>query len=113
LKKAGGLSPGDAAAVFQALSERAREEEDLGDESSAFNRICDWASFRPELFNQFVAFVRGYPEASLPAAIVLRLEKLGKERGIMEPVKELFQQWANSTGSSQVKVASMNRLKNL
>lgn len=113
LKKAGELSPGDAAAVFQALSERAREEEDLGDESSAFNRIFDWVSYRHELFNQFVAFVRGYPEASLPATIVLRLEKLGKEREILEPVKELFQQWANSTGSSQVKVAAANRLKNL
>ncbi|MBD2231482.1 KAP family P-loop NTPase fold protein [Phormidium tenue] len=113
LKKVGELSPVDAAAVFQALSERAREEEDLGDESSAFNRICDWVSYRPELFHQFVAFVKGYPETSLPAAIVLRLEKLGKEQGILEPVKELFQQWANSTGSSQVKVASANRLKKL
>lgn len=113
LKKARELSPADAAAVFQTLSERVREEEDLGAESSAFNRLCDWVSHRSELFNQFIAFVREYPEASLPAAVVLRLEKLGKEREMLEPVKELFQQWANSTGSSQVKVAAENRLKNL
>lgn len=113
LKKAGELSPGDAAAVFQTLTERVREEEDWGDESSAFNRLYDWVSNRPELFNQFVAFIRGLPETPLPPNIVLRIEKLGKEKGIIEPVKELFQQWVASAGSSRVKTAAANRLKNL
>lgn len=113
LKKAGELSPGDAAAVFQALTERVREEEDLGADLSAFNRLYDWVEKRPELFNQFVAFVGGLPEISLPPTIVLRLEKLGKDRGVIELVKELFQQWVASPGSSPVKAAAANRLKKL
>jgi KAP family P-loop domain len=113
LKKAGELSLGDAAAVFQALTEKVREEEDLGDELSAFNRLYDWVNSRPELFNQFVAFVRELPEMLLPPTIALRLEKLGKEREAIELVKELFQQWNASPGSSPVKAAARKRLENL
>ncbi len=85
----------------------------MGADLSAFNRLYDWVEKRSELFNQFVAFVGGLPEISLPPTIVLRLEKLGKDRGVIELVKELFQQWVASPGSSQVKAAAANRLKKL
>jgi KAP family P-loop domain len=113
LKNAGELSNADAAAVFQALTERVRVEEDLGNESSVFNRLYDWVSHRPELFNQFVAFVKALPERSLPPNIVLRLEKLGNAHGGIELVKELFQHWKASSDSSRVKTAAAARLKNL
>ena len=112
LKKVGELSPGDAAAIFQTLAERVREEEDLGDESSAFNRLYDLVSYRPELFNQFLAFITELPESVLPFTIVPRLATLGTNQGIREPVKDLLQKWAHSDNSSPIKAAAAQRLKN-
>lgn len=113
LKQAKELSSGDAAAVLQALMEKATVEEDLGHELSAFNRLYDWITNRPELMNQYISFIRGLPERNLPVNVVTRLLRLAKEYGITEPVKELFQRWINSPGSSQVKTAATSRFKNL
>ncbi len=113
LKKAGELSLGDAAAVFQALTERVREEEDWGEETSALNRLYDWVANRPELVNQYIAFIRGLPEGNLPITVATRLERMAKEHGVTELVRELFQKWINSDGSSQVKTAATNRIKSL
>jgi KAP family P-loop domain len=113
LKHAGELSPGDAAALFQTLTERVREEEDWGNTLSAFNRLYDWVKNRTELFSQYVLFVKALPEKSLPPAIVPRLQTLGSDLGSIELVKELFQHWSSSQVSSPVKNAAISRLKNL
>lgn len=113
LKKAKDLSPGDSNAIFQALTDRAREEEDLGGELSAFNRLYDWVENRPELSLQFISFVRGIPIGSLPINVVTRLEKIAKEHDVLEPVKDLFRRWSANEGSSPVKKAAESRLRNL
>ena len=110
LRKVGELSPGDVAAVFQTLAERVKEEEDLGDESSAFNRLYDLVSNRPELFNQFLAFITELPESVLPFTIVPRLANLGGKQETREPVRDLLQKWEDSTNLS-LKSAATQRLK--
>src|ERR1035441_6802998 len=57
LKNAPSLSPSDAAAVFEALTNRSSQEDDLGEEHSAFNRLFDLAATRPELRGQMIHFL--------------------------------------------------------
>ncbi len=113
LKKAKEMSPGDASAVFQAISERVREEEDLGDEKSALNRLNDLVAARPELFSQFIALLNGIHDGNLPIAIVLKITNLAKENGEINPTLELLTKWSTSATSAQIKAAATNAIKRL
>lgn len=113
LKKAKEMSPGDASAVFQAISERVREEEDLGDEKSALNRLNDLVAARPELFSQFIALLNGIPDGNLPIAIVLKIATLAKENGEINPTLELLSKWSTSATSAPFKTAAKNAIERL
>lgn len=113
LKKAKELNSGDAAAIFQALSERAREEEDAGAGTSAFNRLCDWVGVRSELLSQFIAFLNEFPDSELPISVVPKVEKIAKAAGEVACAVELIQRWSTHSTSPQLKAAATRRLRQL
>ena len=56
----------DANAVFEALSERAKREEDLGAESASLKPMIDAAQERPGLLQPLIVAVKALPEKALP-----------------------------------------------
>ncbi|HEX7600277.1 MAG TPA: P-loop NTPase fold protein, partial [Polyangiaceae bacterium] len=113
LGKAGDLSAADGAAVFEALGERARQEDDLGNAGSAFARLCDWVDVRRDLFGQFLTFLTGLPDASLPISIVPKLEKMvGGDGDRRRQVKAVLTKWEQGT-STHLKNAAKARLPKL
>src|SRR6202043_3916864 len=73
LQKAKDLNPDEAVSVFEALTERVRQEEDHNDERSAVRRCFEWAEARPELVVQMLTFLEGLPASTLPAYAVVNV----------------------------------------
>ncbi len=112
LKKAKTLAPVEGAAVFEALADRARREQDLSTETSAFARLCDWCDARPELFTQFLTFLPTVPATSLPLTIVTRLEKLaGSDPDRRRQAGALVETWANGPAGNLKNAATTRRGK--
>ena len=113
LTKGKRLADADAAAVFEELGERARREEDLGLDESAFMRICDWTVVRPELFGQFVTFLSTFGSATIPVSVSPKVEvMIGDDGDRRRQVKALFETWARGS-AGPLKNASAARLQRL
>jgi hypothetical protein len=76
LQKAKDLSPAEAAAVFEALAEQARRDDDPGDEASALGRTFDWVGARPELYVQLITLLGSLPDRDLPPSVAPRILRL-------------------------------------
>lgn len=113
LKRAAELGPGDASAVFQAIGDRAREEDDPGKEEAALWRLLDWADVRHELFGQAMTLLADLPEQELPVSLpprVLGLAKTAEQKLLARPVLE---KWSKSTVNRALKGAAGNQLARL
>jgi hypothetical protein len=110
LKNAPSLSPSDAAAVFEALTNRSRQEEDPGAEQSAFNRLFDLAGVRPELRGQMIHFLGRSPEQSLPLTVVSKLVLLCQGTDADPAATALLDQWSKNTSNAELATAAKARL---
>jgi hypothetical protein len=110
LKNAPALSPSDAAAVFEALTNRSRQEEDPGEEHSAFNRLFDLAGTRPELRGQMIHFLGRAPEQNLPLTVVSKLVLLCQGTDADAAATALLEQWAKNTANPELATAAKARL---
>lgn len=113
LKKAKDLGTGDASAVFQALAERARTEDDPGKSESALWRLLDWADVRRELFGQAMALLVDLPEKELPVSLPPRLAQLADSVDEKGMAKRVLEKWSRSTANSGLKGAASTILKRL
>jgi hypothetical protein len=112
LQKAKDLNAAEASAVFEALSERIRLDEDLGADASALNRAFDWVGVRAELFGQFVAVLGTLPDKALPASISPRILALaGSDGSKAELAKNLLLRWSQGASNTQLKRAAAQALK--
>jgi len=111
LKKSKELSAADVAAVFEALAERARREEDHGEPDSALTRIFDWVEVHPDLFSQVIALLGSLPDAGLPPSVVLKVLALseGAEKGAV--ARKVLGKWASSSSNDVLRKAAEARLK--
>lgn len=112
LVSAQSLSPADAAAVLQALSERSRQEEDPGHENSALGRIIEFVKVRKELVGQAITVLNDLPENNLPPALppqVVLIAPGEKEKAL---VRQLFAKWSKSSNKN-LRVAAESHLKKL
>lgn len=113
LVKAVDLSAADAAGVFEALADRARQEDDLGHVDSAFTGLYKWTAVRRELFGQFLTFLSGLPDSRPPVSIVPWLETMVGEDANRRPlVQAILAKWAQGI-SGPLKNAAKARLAKL
>jgi hypothetical protein len=111
LERAKELSPADAAAVLQALSERTRQEEDPGDENSALSRLMEWVKVRKELVGQAITVLSELPENNLPPALppqTILVATGEKEKAL---VRQLIEKWSKSTVNQKLRVAAEAQVK--
>jgi hypothetical protein len=113
LKRAEELGPGDASAVFQALADRVRQEEDPGREEAALARMLDWMATRRAQFGQGMALLNDLPERNLPVALPPRLAQLTTSPEEKATAKRLLEKWARTGSNDRLKAASATTLKKL
>lgn len=110
LKRAADLSPGDASAVFQALAERVRQEEDPGREDAALQRLLDWIGTRRDQLGQGVALLTDLPEGDLPVSLPPRVAQLATTAEEKAMVRRLLEKWAHGT-AGRLKASAATVLK--
>jgi hypothetical protein len=111
LKDAPSLAAADATAVFEALADRARQEEDLGAADSAFMRTFDWIRVRPELFGQFTLFIDGIPHSSVPMQAVPKVHNLAPA-DMKGTAEQILEKWAGSA-TTRLKNAATSTLASI
>ena len=111
LKKSKDLGSADVAAVFEALAERARREEDHGSSDAALVRIFDWVEAHPDLFSQLIALLDSLPEAGLPPSVVLKLLALSEGTEKIAVANKILEKWVSSSSNDILRKAAEGRLK--
>jgi hypothetical protein len=113
VESAKSLSPADCAAVLQALSERSRQEEDPGQESSALWRIIEFVKVRKELVGQAIAVLNDLPEGNLPPALPPQVVLVATGEKEKTLVSQLLAKWSKSPSNKTLRVAAESHLKKI
>jgi hypothetical protein len=98
LKELKALGEADANAVFEALIERAKREEDLGSENASLKPMIDAAQERPVLLPQLIVAVKSLPEKALPVWVTVYILNACKGHAEAEKAfQEILTSWSKST----------------
>ena len=103
IKSLGTLSSSEAASIFEALTQKVRQEENLSN-SKAFKAIFELCRAKVELKSQIVIFLSKYPDHKLPLIVTTLSEGLLKDSN-PESLNQLFNSWSKSSNISLAKVA--------
>jgi len=111
LKELKDFGEADANAVFEALSERAKREEDLGAESASLRPMIDAAQERPTLLQPLMVAVKALPEKALPIWAPPNIQNVCKGNQDAENAfKEILTTWSRSTVNLQLASAAASTL---
>jgi predicted KAP-like P-loop ATPase len=110
LAESKGLNDAEAATIFEALSERAKQETDLGAESSSFKKILNLVEVRLELFSQYIAFIGDIPITKVPLSIIPKFVALPKDPSQITLVKTTLNKWVEQDPSSRLAKAAKKEL---
>jgi hypothetical protein len=100
------LSSSEAASIFEALTQKVRQEENLSG-SSAFKSLFELCREKTELKSQVVIFLSKYPDHKLPLVTVTHAEALLKVSN-PEALSDLYNKWVKS---SNKKLANLVKTK--
>lgn len=96
----------EAAAIFTAMADRVRKEEDHGTESSALQRLLKFVRVRVELFNELILLLESLPTVGLPAHLPLSLIDQA-DGGVTNPtVRKLLESWKNNPANRTLSKAA-------
>lgn len=108
LKELKALGEADANAVFEALIERAKREEDLGGDNASLKPMIDAAQERPAFLPQLIAAVKGLPEKALPLWVTANVAAVCKGHPEAEKAfQEILKTWSASTPNPPLAKAAM------
>jgi len=112
LKELKQMGESDANAVFEALSERAKREEDLGAENASLKWMIDAAQERPTLLQPLIAAVKMLPERALPLWTPVSIQNACKGHPEAERAfKEILMAWSKSSVNSMLASAAKSTLE--
>jgi hypothetical protein len=113
IKEGERLGAADAAAIFEALANRAREEEDHSRDNSALSALISWSKSRTELRLQLISFLMSIPDTALPINVPTQLVLACKNTEAEMAAKQLVERWAKSAvnpGLAKTADAAVTRL---
>jgi predicted KAP-like P-loop ATPase len=112
LKELRQMGEADANAVFEALSERAKREEDLGAENASLKSMIDAAQERPTLLQPLIAAVKMLPEKALPIWTPVNIQNVCKGHADAERAfREILTTWLKSTVNTMLASAAKSTLE--
>lgn len=97
------LSSSEAASIFEALTQKVRQEENLSN-SKSFKALFELCREKPELKSQIVIFLNKYPDHKLPAVTTTHAESLLKDSN-PEALSQLLTSWSKSPNKVLANVA--------
>jgi hypothetical protein len=104
----------DANAVFEALAERAKREEDLGAPSASLKPMIEAAQERPALLLQLITAVKALPERALPVWAPVNIQNACKGNPDAERAfKNTLATWSKSTVNTALASAAKTTLSSL
>jgi predicted KAP-like P-loop ATPase len=104
----------DANAVFEALVQRAKREEDLGAQNASLKPMIDAAQERPALLLQLITAVKALPERALPLWAPVSIQNACKGHPDAERAfKEILATWSKSTVNAPLASAAKTTLSSL
>jgi predicted KAP-like P-loop ATPase len=107
-----GLGEADANAVFEALSERTKREEDLGADNASLKSMIDAAQERPNLLQPLIAAVKMLPEKALPVWTPVSIQNACKgHTDAQGAFKEILITWSKSTANTMLASAAKSTLE--
>lgn len=102
LKDAAAISPGDAAGVFDALSERLVLEADIGGDTSVLSSFLGFIEAREELKNLAIAVFGRIPESRIPISLPPKLmSTLGRGQSAAT-LRALLERWKSNTANANL-----------
>ena len=108
------LSGADAAGVLDALSERARTEEEVEDDKSALMLLLRLPDVRPEMFVQVLTLLGNLPDAQVPFTVPLKLVALANSQAAWRsPVETLLRRWEAQGVDPQLRTGAAAAIKRL
>jgi hypothetical protein len=111
LLKSKDLGPSDAAAVFEALAERVRQDESLAGDNSVLFQTVEFVGARAELFSQLMILLESLPQDEIPIACCPRIKLLAPDGANKASAQALFRKWQDSS-VGKLKTAANNAQKN-
>lgn len=112
LSRAALMSPADAAAIFEAMTRRARETETLSMTEGTLPRLADFVDARSDLFGEFIAFLKSLPDARIPFGLPARIAMVASTPERKQLAIPLLSQWRTS-GGGQLKKTATSALETL
>lgn len=97
------LSSSEAASVFEALTQKVRQEESLS-KSRAFKALFELCRVKSELKSQIIIFLSKYPDHKLPPVTTTHTESLLKYSN-PEALIQLLTHWSKSSNKALANVA--------
>ncbi len=92
-----GLSQAEASSVVAELFDRARSEEDLGADGSAFSLLLEACKARHDLIADVITFIGGRPVHQLPLWTPPRLLEAVRDTEFVVSARTVIAQWAKGT----------------
>jgi predicted KAP-like P-loop ATPase len=111
LKELKTLPEADANAVFEALIERVKREEDLGADTASLKPMIDAAQERPALLSQLIGAVKNLPEKALPVWAPVSIQNACKDHpDAQKAFGEILTTWSKSSANPTLASAASTTL---
>jgi KAP family P-loop domain len=113
LKEGERLNAADSAAIFEALANRTREEEDHSHDNSALLLLIEWARVRTHLRFELLLVLGSLAENAIPINVPARLVLLAQDAETKTAIRELLQRWSRSTSSAALAKTAQTAISRL
>ena len=110
-KRAKDVSEADAAAVFEELAARCRQEQDLSANDSVLSVLLQWVEKRVELTGEGVVLLESLSPSALGAWCPPLVQGIWRTAGKTDAAKKLLKTWSEAEGNRVLARAAQNVLK--
>ena len=110
LREAKSLSPGDASAIFETLSEKVKHDGKQTGDSPPLKKLVDFCEVRKELISQFLGMVEKLPHQSLPISVVTWITSLTTESEHEQVGDKILNGWSESSTNKNLSKIAKRKL---
>jgi predicted KAP-like P-loop ATPase len=105
------LTPGDASAIFESLTQKIRESGKQSGDKSPLRRLFSFCKERAELISQLIGFLEKFHESELPVTVVTWLQEVTQDTQYRHAAKGIVQKWSANTANKSLATISKRKLK--
>ena len=97
------LTDGDSAVIFEALTNRIKQEEDSNKNIPSFKTLIKFCQIRKEQLSQLFTLLNSLPDKMFTVAIIPLLQEVGNENSdYQKTVENLFAKWKKSSTNTML-----------